>query len=268
MQLKELGTTGVMVAEIGLGTWRYKGEASTLREGIELGATLIDTAEGYYTEDVVGDAIKGIRDKVFIATKVSGRHLAYDDVLQSAEDSLYKLGTDYIDLYQIHWPNYTYPIRDTMRAMGELVDRGLVRFIGVSNFDIDEIEEAQSFLDNYPIVSNQVRYNLNDRGIEQDLIPYCDEKGITIMAYTPLDDGNLTRTERLIKSNKMRVLSEVSTECSKSMGQVALNWCTSNKNVIVIPKSNSLKRTIENCGASDWRLSPEQMERLNDAFSS
>ena len=267
MQLKELCTTGVVVGEIGLGTWRYRGSAETLRAGIDLGATLIDTAEGYYTEDVVGEAIKGIRDNVFIATKVSGRHLAYDDVLQSAEDSLYKLGTDYIDLYQIHWPNYSYPIKDTMQAMGELADRGLIRYIGVSNFDIDEMEEAQSYLNNHPIVSNQVRYNLNDRSIERDLAPYCEDKGITIMAYTPLDDGNLTKQERIFKSNKMKVLSDISDECSKTMGQVALNWCTSKKNVIAIPKSNSLERTIENCGASDWRLSDEQIERLNTAFS-
>ena len=267
MELKELGNTGVMVAEIGLGTWRYKGGIKPLRKGIELGATLIDTAEGYYTEDVVGEAIKGVRDKVFIATKVSGRHLAYDDLLQSAEESLYKLGTDYIDLYQIHWPNPTYPIRETMRAMGELVDRGLVRFIGVSNFDIDEIEEAQSYLNNYAIVSNQVRYNLNDRSIERDLLPYCEERDITILAYTPLDDGNLTHKERLIKSSKMKTLDAISQETGKTMGQVALNWCTSTKNVIAIPKSNSVERTIENCGSSGWRLSPEQIERLDEAFS-
>ena len=114
IEQKELGNTGVFISEIGLGTWRYRGTAETLRAGIELGATLIDTAEGYYTEDVVGEAVKGIRDKVFIATKVSGRHLAHDDVLQSAEESLYKLGTDYIDLYQIHWPNHSYPIRETI----------------------------------------------------------------------------------------------------------------------------------------------------------
>ncbi len=266
MKLKELGSTGVMIAEIGLGTWRYKGGADTLRAGIELGATLIDTAEGYYTEDVVGEAIKGIRDKVFIATKVSGRHLAYDEVLQSAEDSLYKLGTDYIDLYQIHWPNYVYPIKDTMRAMGELADRGLVRFIGVSNFDIDEMEEAQSYLNNHPIVSNQVRYNLNDRSIERDLIPYCQTQGITIMAYTPLDDGSLTKKGLLTARGKNKILSDIAAECSKTMGQVALNWCTSHENVVAIPKSNSLERTIENCGASDWRLSEEQIERLNEAF--
>ncbi|MCH7949820.1 MAG: aldo/keto reductase [Candidatus Dadabacteria bacterium] len=266
MELKELGKTGIMIPEIGLGTWRYKGGAQPLRKGIELGAALIDTAEGYYTEEAVGEAISGIRDKVFIATKVSGRHLGYDDLLQSAEESLYKLGTDYIDLYQIHWPNPTYPIRETMQAMGELVDRGLVRFIGVSNFDIDEMEEAQFFLSHYPIVSNQVRYNLNDRSIEMDLLPYCEEKDITILAYTPLDDGNLAKKPSLINSNKMNILDDISQETGKTMGQVAINWCTSRKKVIAIPKSNSQERTIENCESSGWRLSPEEINRLSEAF--
>ena len=266
MELKELGKTGIMIPEIGLGTWRYKGGAQPLRKGIELGAALIDTAEGYYTEEAVGEAISGIRDKVFIATKVSGRHLGYNDLLQSAEESLYKLGTDYIDLYQIHWPKPTYPIRETMQAMGELVDRGLVRFIGVSNFDIDEMEEAQFFLSHYPIVSNQVRYNLNDRSIEMDLLPYCEEKDITILAYTPLDDGNLAKKPSLINSNKMNILDDISQETGKTMGQVAINWCTSRKKVIAIPKSNSQERTIENCESSGWRLSPEEINRLSEAF--
>jgi len=266
MELKELGKTGIMIPEIGLGTWRYKGGAQPLRKGIELGAALIDTAEGYYTEEVVGEAISGIRDKVFIATKVSGRHLGYDDLLQSAEESLYKLGTDYIDLYQIHWPNPTYPIRETMQAMGELVDQGLVRFIGVSNFDIDEMEEAQFFLSHYPIVSNQVRYNLNDRSIEMDLLPYCEERDITIFAYTPLDDGNLAKKPSLINSTNMKILDDISQETGKTMGQVAINWCTSRKKVIVIPKSNSQERIIENCESSGWRLSPEEINRLNEAF--
>lgn len=263
MEKKELGNTGALISEIGLGTWRYKGTAETLRAGIELGATLIDTAEGYYTEDVVGEAIKGIREKNFIATKVSGRHLAYDDVLQSAEESLYKLGTDYIDLYQIHWPNPSYPIKGTMKAMGELVDRGLVRFIGVSNFDIEEMEEAQSYLNNYQIVSNQVRYNLNDRSIEYDLLPYCQENNIIIIAYTPLDDGYLTKPGT---SGKMKTLESIARESGKTMGQVALNWCTSKANVVVIPKSNSLERTVENCGASGWRLSKEQIDQLDMVF--
>ena len=154
-----------------------------------------------------------------------------------------------------------------MKAMQELVDRELVRFIGVSNFDIDEMEEAQSYLNNYQIVSNQVRYNLNDRSIERDLLPYCKEKEITIMAYTPLDDGNLTNTGNTMKGDKMNTLETISIEVGKTMGQVALNWCTSRENLVAIPKSNSLERTVENCGASGWRLSIDQIERLDDSFA-
>lgn len=266
MELKELGNTGVMIAEIGLGTWRYKGGVEPLRAGIELGATLIDTAEGYYTEDVVGEAIKGIREKVFVATKVSGRHLAHDEVLRSCEESLYQLGTDYIDLYQIHWPNPSYTIKGTMEALGKLADRGLVRFIGVSNFDIDDIQEAQFYLDNYKIVSNQVRYNLSDRSIEDGLLPYCQEQNITVLAYTPLGDGSLTRMPTISGRGRMSVLKEVAEECGKTMGQVALNWCNSRASVVSIPKSNSVERTIENCGASGWRLTEDQIRRLDEAF--
>ncbi len=265
MKLKELGNTGIMIPEIGLGTWRYKGGVEPLRKGIELGASLIDTAEGYYTEDVVGEAIKGTREKVFIATKVSGRHLSYDGVLRAAEDSLRKLEMDYIDLYQVHWPNPSYPLRETMRAMGELADRGIVRFIGVSNFDVDELEEAQSYLHNHPIASNQVLYNLNRREIEIDLIPYCEERGISILAYTPLDDGKLARNPATNK--RMRVLKDIAKEIGKTMGQAALNWCTSQERVIAIPKSDSVSRTIENCGSSGWRLSEDQIKRLEEAFS-
>jgi len=267
MEMKQLGNTGVMVPEIGLGTWNYKGGVLPLRKGIELGATLIDTAEGYYTEDIVGKAIKGIRDKVFIATKVSGRHLGHDDILGAAEGSLRLLQTDYIDLYQIHWPNPSFPIKDTMRAMETLTNRGIVRYIGVSNFSVEEIKEAQSFMKNHRIVSNQVLYNLNNREIEEDMLPYCHKNQITVMAYTPLDNGNLSKASRFLKSQKMKMLEDIASDTKKTMAQVALNWCTSHENVIVIPKSNSVERTMENCKASGWRLSFEQIRRLDEAFS-
>ena len=266
MRQKDLGGTGVMVPEIGLGTWRYRGGVEPLRKGIELGATLIDTAEGYYTEDIVGEAVKGMRDKVFLATKVSGRNLGYDGVLEAAEQSLYNLGTDYIDLYQVHWPNPSFPLRDTMRAMGKLADTGLIRYIGVSNFDADEIEEAQSYLGNHKIVSNQVLYNLNRREIEDELLPYCADREITIMAYTPLDDGRLAGTSGF-GNPRMKLLQEISEETGKTAAQVALNWCTHRDNVIAIPKSNSVERTVENCGASDWRLTPKQIKELEEAFT-
>ena len=267
MELKPLGNTGVMVPEIGLGTWNYRGGVAPLRKGIELGATLIDTAEGYYTEDVVGEAVKGIRDQVFIATKVSGRHLDYDGVLRAAEGSLIQLGTDYIDLYQIHWPNPRFPIKGTMRAMEKLVDDGVVNYIGVSNFTLEEIEEARAHMRHHQIVSNQVLYNLNSREIEHDLLPYCQKQRITILAYTPLDNGNLAKGSSLFKRNRLKVLEQIASETNKTMPQVALNWCISKPYVIAIPKSDSVKRTIENCGASGWRLSPEQIDRLNEAFS-
>src|SRR5262249_5248044 len=140
-------------------------------------------------------ASKGIRDRVFLATKVSAEHLCYDDVLRAAEGSLRRLDTNFIDLYQIHWPNWSIPIQETMRAMETLVDRGWVRHIGVSNFSFDQLRQGQAVMSKYPIVSNQVLYNLNRREIERDLLPYCLMQRITIIAYTPLDDGRLaTRT--------------------------------------------------------------------------
>jgi diketogulonate reductase-like aldo/keto reductase len=267
MEYKELGNTGIMVPEIGLGTWRYRGGLEPLRKGIELGASFIDTAEGYNTEEVVGRAVDGVSGPVFIATKVSGRHLGYDDVLRAAEGSLSRLGIDHIDLYQIHWPNFSYPIRETMRAMETLVERGIVRFIGVSNFDMDDLEEAESALRNTPIVSNQVLYNLNERVIENYLLPHCERHGITVIAYTPLDDGNLASRPRFMSSKKTKVLEKVAREVGKTTAQVAINWCTSHENVIAIPKSDSVERTAENCGASGWRLSEDQINLLDEAFS-
>lgn len=266
MELQQLGNTGVMVPEIGLGTWKYRGGVEPLHRGIELGATLIDTAEMYRTEDVVGQAIQGRREHIFLATKVSGDHLHADAVLRAAEGSLRLLGTEVIDLYQIHWPNARVPIKETMQAMETLVDRGQVRYLGVSNFSVQELRAAQEAMTRYPIVSNQVLYNLNRREIERDLLPYCQQHQITILAYTPLDDGRLATRSRFRRSQGERVLEQVATETRKTLAQVALNWCTAHPNVLAIPKSNSVERTVENCQASGWRLSPAQMQRLDNAF--
>ena len=282
MELKPLGNTGVMVPEIGLGTWKYTGGDVPLQRGIELGAFLIDTAEMYRTEDAVGRAVKGMRDRVFIATKVLGRHLRYDEVLRAAEQSLRLLDIDRIDLYQVHWPNSRVPIEETMRAMEHLVDRGLVRYVGVSNFSVQQLADAQAAMPRYPVVSNQVLYNLQRRNIERDLLPYCQRNDVTVLAYTPLADGDLAPTPtdsggkvsglrraagRLTsRSRQLDTLRAVARECDKTPAQVALNWCVSRPNVIAIPKSNSVARTEENCGASGWRLTPAQLEQLDRAF--
>jgi diketogulonate reductase-like aldo/keto reductase len=267
MELKPLGNTAVMVPEIGLGTWKYKGGIEPLRRGVDLGAFLIDTAEMYRTEDVVGQAIKDRRERIFLATKVSGNHLQYDEVLRAAEASLRRLGIDCMDLYQIHWPNARVPIKETMRAMETLVDRGQVKYIGVSNFSVRELRAAQEAMSQYPIVANQVLYNLNRREIERDLLPYCQQHSITILAYTPLDDGRLAKKPGSPGSRGMQVLDQVATEVHKTLAQVALRWCTSRPHVITIPKSDSVERTVENCQASGWNLSPEQVQRLDAAFA-
>lgn len=266
MELKELGAAGVKLPEIGLGTWQYNGGTEPLRKGIALGAFLIDTAEMYGTEDIVGEAVKGQRHQVFIATKVSGSHLRYDEILRAAENSLRRLGTDYIDLYQIHWPDPRVPIRETMRAMETLVDMGKVRFIGVSNFSVPDLEEAQASMSKHKIVSNQVKYSLLRREIEDSLLPYCKKNNITVIAYSPLAKGGLTSKPLLSHRRAMSVLQKIAVETGKSLAQVALNWCNCKPGVIAIPKSDKIERIIENCQASGWKLSAEQVEALDRAF--
>ena len=266
LEYRELGNTGEMVPEIGLGTWRYKGGPEPLQKGIDLGAYLIDTAEMYKTEDAVGAAIKDRRDKVFLATKVLGSNLRHDDVLRAAEKSLRLLNDDVIDLYQIHWSDRSVPIAETMGAMEDLVTRGMVRYIGVSNFSVAEMQDAQQVMTNNPIVSNQVLYNLKRRDIEYDLIPYCVDNDVTIIAYTPLADGSLSGESRYRPDKGGLILMRVAEEVGKTAAQVALNWCLSRPNVIVIPKTNSVARTVENCEASGWLLTAEQVAALDEAF--
>ncbi len=272
MEYKELGATGVMIPEVGLGTWKYRAGPEPLRRGIELGAILIDTAEMYRTEDAVGQAIRGIRDRVFVATKVLGSNLRYDAVLRAADRSLRLLGVDKIDLYQIHWPNPSVPIAETMQAMERLVADGLVDYIGVSNFSVEDMQEAQAAMQNNPIVSNQILYNLRRRRAERDVIPYCRQHDILIVAYSPLHEGALVgneggRIRRALGLNRdQQVLAEIADETAKTAAQVALNWVADQEGMIAIPKSNSVARTEENCAASGWHLTTDQRRRLDRAF--
>jgi diketogulonate reductase-like aldo/keto reductase len=259
MNSKQLADTQISLPELAQGTWGYTGGVEPLRVGIELGATFIDTAEDYGTEEVVGEAIRGMRQKVFVATKVAPRNFRRADLIRSAEQSLKRLNTDYIDLYQLHWPNYLVPIAEPMAAMEELVSAGKVRYIGVSNFSVKELERAQACLSKNRIVSNQVRYNLIDRTIEYGLMQYCEANKITILAYSPLSRG--FQTIRMFDHKDL--LGTVASETGKARSQVALNWCTSHAPVIAIFKANRAEHIRENCGASGWRLTPGQMETLS-----
>jgi diketogulonate reductase-like aldo/keto reductase len=258
MNHRELGQTGVKLPEVGLGTWEYQGGVDPLKRGVDCGAFLIDTAEGYGTEEIVGQAIRTVRKRIFLATKVSPQHLRRSDLLQAADKSLQRMRVDHIDLYQIHYPNYAVRMEETMAAMEELVDMGKVRFIGVSNFSVADLKRAQASLTKHRIVSNQVRYNLVDRSIEFGLLHYCRQNHITVIAHSPLARG----ITHIRDKDPRGTLSRVAVMAGKTEAQVALNWCTSKPGVIVIPKANSVEHTIENCHASGWRLADEQIELL------
>ena len=263
MNKKELGKTGVLLPEIGLGTYQYCAGVEPIKKAIDLGVSLIDTAESYGTEEIVGDAVRHVRDRVFIATKVSPKHFRRSEMLMAADRSLKRLKTDYIDLYQLHWPNCTVPIEETMGAMEDLVDRGKIRFIGVSNFSVSELRKAQRALSKYRLVSNQVRYSVVDRSAEVGLLRYCRENQITVIAHSPLGHG----MNHIKDKDPGAVLSKVAALKGKTESQVALNWCISKDNVIAIPKASSIEHVVQNCDASDWRLSPEQNKLVEDGVA-
>lgn len=258
MNYKELGNTGVRLPEIGFGTWRYRGGVRPLRKAIEQGAALIDTAEAYESEEVVGEAVGENRGRVFIATKASPRNFRRADLLRAAERSLARLRTSYIDLYQLHWPNYTVPIEETMAGMEELIDAGKIRFIGVSNFSVAELKQAQMALSRHRIVSNQLRYSLIERTVERSMLDYCKQNQITILAFSPLGES----FANISAADPEDALTEVAAATGRKKVQLALNWVISKANVIAIPKASTEQHVIEDCEASDWRISGSQYELL------
>lgn len=237
MEYREFGKSKIKVSAIGMGTYydppwigasrlfgRRQGredKIAALKSGIELGINHIDTAEIYDTEPLVAEAIKGYRrDTLFIATKVWRSHLKYDQVLKAAQRSLEKLQCSYIDLYQIHWPNARVPIKETMRAMEKLVDDGTIRYIGVSNFSLSQMKEAEEALSKHELVSNQVEYSLRIRKIEDDVLPHCNRNSIAILAYRPLAHGTLANPSGKLKT----IVDEISQKHDgKTPTQIALN---------------------------------------------
>ncbi len=258
MERIPLGRTGETIPVVGVGTSDYRAGVGPLRRAIDLGADFIDTAELYKTEDVVGDAVQGIRNRVFIATKVWPDNFKRDDVLAAADRSLKLLRTDVIDLYQLHFPRADVPIGETMGAMEDLVDAGKVRFIGVSNFSVAQLREAQGAMTRHPIVSNQVSFSLLDRKAAVDLFPYCASQGITIIAHSPLGSG----FGGLQRRDKSHALPRIGALHGKTSAQVALNWCIGSGPLSVIPKTNSPQRIDENCGAAGWRLTTAERAAL------
>ncbi|SJZ34654.1 Predicted oxidoreductase [Trichlorobacter thiogenes] len=273
MQYKQLGNTNTLIPAIGMGTMGIGGYFSrddtndnqaikVLKQGIELGMSFIDTAEAYgkgHSEELVGIATKGQRDKVVIATKVSPEHLHYDNVIASAENSLKRLRTDYIDLYQIHWPNPTIPVSETLEAMIKLQADGKIRAIGVSNFSVPELEEALLSVGN--IASVQVEYNLFDRTAEQDLIPFCTQNKITVLAYTPLCSGKITYDK-----SKQDDLLRIAHKYNTNVSQLALKWLTENNNIVAIPMSRNASHLLSNSASTDLELNTADYDFITTTF--
>jgi diketogulonate reductase-like aldo/keto reductase len=274
IEYKELGKTGEKIPALGLGTWGIGGFSypdysndelaiEIIRFAVEIGMNFIDTAEMYgagHSEELIGEAIKGIREKVFIATKVLPTNFRYEDVIKACERSLRRLKTSYIDLYQLHWPNPSIPIKETMRAMERLANEGKIRYIGISNFSVEETIEAMNALSKYEIVSNQVEYSLLVRDIEKDLLDFCRKNKITVIAYSPLARGEL------LKGKYYEFLSKIGKKYNKTAAQVALNWLIIKENVVAIPKAFSKAKIVENMGAYGWKLSDEDLKAIDEFF--
>jgi len=277
MEFKELGNSGTKIPVLGLGTWGIGGFSSrhlggedddvrALKLGLDLEMRFIDTAEIYargHSEEVVAQAVKSQRENVFIATKVSPENLQYDDVIRSCESSLKRLETSFIDLYQIHWPNTSIPVAETMKAMERLVAEGKIRHIGVSNFSVRQTREAQEALSKSTLASNQVEFSLVDRSIEEDLLPYAEKQHITVIAYSPIARGQISKGGR---NESWQMLDQIASKYSKTKAQVALNWLIAKKPVVAIPKAASLDHVRENAGAAGWQMSQADYEALNQAF--
>jgi len=280
MEYHEFGNTGFKVSDVGMGTYygashlaislvlRHQGgrasKIAALSKGLELGINLIDTAEIYQTEDIVADAIKDHeREGLFLSTKVLLTHLRYQSVLKAAENSLKRLRCSYIDLYQIHQPNRMVPIEETMRAMEKLVEEGKVRHIGVSNFSLEQMRKAEEALSKNNLASNQVEYSLKVRTVESDLLRYCEQKRIAILAYRPIAQGALADP----KGQLRMVMDEISQEYGgKTPAQIALNWLMGKSRMVFpIPRASRPERVIENAGSTGWSLKVEDMKKLEEA---
>ncbi|HSX18566.1 MAG TPA: aldo/keto reductase [Candidatus Saccharimonadales bacterium] len=270
MEYKNL-TKKVKIPALGLGTWHMGGDMtadysqdekyiSAIGYAISKGINHIDTAEIYsagHAEELVGEAIKKYdRKKLFITTKVWPSHLSHDRLKKACEDSLKRLGTNYIDLYLIHWPNPLANMANAMSALDELKKEGKIKNIGVSNFSISQLQNAQKHTKN-KIVCNQVKYNLTDRGPEDGLLEFCQKENIILTAYTPIAKGTLSQS---------KILETVAKKYHKTPIQVALRYLLEKPNVIAIPKASTKEHIDEIFGALGWKLKKEDQDYLAENF--
>ena len=267
--------TGFEMPVFGLGTWQMGGRDThdlknddsadifAIKSAIDLGITHIDTAEIYadgYSEILVGKAIKDYnRSKLFIVSKVKAENMSYDGVINSCKKSLERLQTPYLDLYLLHRHNPQFDLKETMRALDYLVEQGLIKNIGVANFNKEYLKEAQSYTKN-KIVCNQVHYNLEFREPEvTELLNYCQKNDVFLVAWRPVGKGNLLE-------NIPEVLKQVCDKYKKTPAQVAINWLISQPNVLTLAKTRHIEHLKENMGAIGWEMEKEDIEKLRKDY--
>jgi diketogulonate reductase-like aldo/keto reductase len=258
--------SGRNIPALGIGTWNMgeshaeeAQEVASIRKAVELGMTVVDTAEMYAdgrSEEIVGKAISDLRDEVFLVSKVYPFNASATGTIEACERSLKRLGVDHLDLYLLHWRG-SHPLEETVAAFEKLKQSGKIMDWGVSNFDTDDMEELFEVENGRNCAVNQVLYNLSRRGVEYDLLPWCQEKGLPLMAYSPIEQGRILNNHELIRIAKAY---------QATPAQVALAFFLERDGVLAIPKSAKPERVEENRGATDLDISDEDWASLDAAF--
>jgi diketogulonate reductase-like aldo/keto reductase len=270
VQKRQFGSTSREVAVIGQGTWYIEqGEhpvtVAALRRGLDLGMTHIDSAELYGSgaaEALVGEAIAGRRDEVFLVSKVLPDHASRSGVIAACEASLARLGTDRLDCYLLHWRG-AYPLHETIAGFEELQRQGKILSWGVSNFDVADLEEVRTIAGSGHPACNQVLYHLQERAIENAVLPWCERHGVAVVGYSPFGHRGGSPGHR---TSRGRVLTEIAAAHGSTVRQVVLAFLVRQAPLFTIPKASNPDHTAENAGAGDLRLSEDEIGRIDQAF--
>ena len=266
MRQRKFGGVGD-VSVIGQGTWYLdRGDrqraVAALRQGLDLGMTHIDTAEMYGdAEPVIAEAIVARRDEVFLVSKVLPSNASRRGTVSACERSLSRLKTDYLDCYLLHWRG-SHPLADTVAAFEELVRAGKIRSWGVSNFDVDDLDELKAVSDQGNIACNQVLYHLQERAIEHAVIPWCKQNGVAVVAYSPFGHNEFPQP----RSGPGKVLQKIADAHGATPRQVALGFLTRDQSVFAIPKASSLEHAADNAAAGNLNLSDNDLATLDNTF--